>query len=695
MLHSLDVFERTETGATTRTRLILGVVVLVLCITTLYVPSYSGEFIFDDVDHVVNDTSVRALMPPRETWLNTRRPVVKLTIALQYQLHGLDVRGFHIFNVAAHCATALLLLFLIFHTLRLTPLREHFDERRAAWLSLTTVLLWSIHPLQTQAVSYIIQRAEVLVSFFILGTLYCLLRGSTARRCAWLWYIGCVGCCLLSMGTKEVGAITPVVALLFDRAFLAQSLPRTLRRRWWLYGLLILPYAGIVWLGVGDIFSPQAAAGFGMDHMTWWSYLKTQPLVIAKYICLIFWPAVLSIDHMHPTVDMSTIVTAAGLSWWPVAAVGALLALGTGLSFTFRRPRVGFLILAFFFVLAPSSSFIPVADVMVEHRIYLVSSIVIFSAALTANRLLDHLRRSRSQSKVHVVAMICVCMIASGLGWRTWIRNKDYQSNLSLWIATTQTNPTNARAWNNLGGVLLQMSNPAHAVAPLQRAVQIAPGYSGAWTNLATALAELQQFDDAYRVTVLAEQRLGRTPTALLVTRGWALVELGQLAEARGVLLEAVRDDPDNAYAWTNLANVECGLGHIEAGIQAYDRALVILPSHVNALIGRGATYMEQGNEARARADLKKASTIDPQNPLPYYNRGNLEASRGDWQLAIREYSFAIERAPRHIPSRFNRAAILLQLGQAEAARPDIFVLRDAGATLPADMARVIQSQSH
>jgi Tfp pilus assembly protein PilF len=277
---------------------------------------------------------------------------------------------------------------------------------------------------------------------------------------------------------------------------------------------------------------------------------------------------------------------------------------------------VGFLILAFFFLLAPSSSVVPLADVMVEHRVYLASSIIVLGLVIAGYRL-AMLPPLGSQLPLRAVALVCMGIMISGLGWRTWTRNKDYQTNLALWTATTQTTPMNARAWNNLGGVYLQMSAPSDAVAPLERALHIAPGYASAWSNLANALAEMGRFDDAYRVTLRAEQTLGRRPAALLVTRGWALVELGRHPEARPVLQEALAEDAGNAYAWTNLANAACGMGDHEAGMQAYNRALDIRPGHVNALIGRGATYLESGDFAQASADMAKASALAPENPLP------------------------------------------------------------------------------
>src|SRR5690606_1142708 len=107
----------------------------------------------------------------------------------------------------------------------------------------------------------------------------------------------------------------------------------------------------------------------------------------------------------------------------------------------------------FFIVLAPTSSFIPLADVMVEHRVYLASSIVIIGVVLTVDHLLRRMLPTGSQFTMRSGVSICVCAVALGLGWRTWTRNADYHTNLSLWLDTTQTNPMNARAWNNLGGV--------------------------------------------------------------------------------------------------------------------------------------------------------------------------------------------------------------------------------------------------
>ncbi|HEX7508565.1 MAG TPA: hypothetical protein VF550_17460, partial [Polyangia bacterium] len=209
---------------------------LVVAVFLAYANSFHGPFIFDDVPSIVENQSIRhlgsarVLAAPPEALTTTGRPVVNLSLAINFAVGGLAVEGYHAVNLALHILASLVLFALVRRTLLLPTLSARFGVT-ATELALSVALLWAIHPLQTESVTYVVQRAEAIGGLFYLLTLYCFLRGATAAR-GRAWYAATVGACVLGMASKEVMVSAPLIAVLYDRTFIAASLRDSLRRRW-------------------------------------------------------------------------------------------------------------------------------------------------------------------------------------------------------------------------------------------------------------------------------------------------------------------------------------------------------------------------------------------------------------------------------------------------------------------------------
>ncbi len=219
--------------------------VLLIAATAAYWPSFRGVFVFDDWRYIVYNWRLQSFSAlwPALAW-NTR-PTVYLTLWLNYQVGRLDVLGYHVLNFAVHCVAGLTLFSLVRVTLRLPPM----DKRWGPWAdaaALVVALLWLVHPLQTQAVTYIIQRCESMMGMFYLLCLYSVLRASQSAR-PWKWCVAGVAAGWLGMGCKEVMATAPLVILLYDRIYLSSSWAMVFRRRWGFY-LALMP--AVAWLVV-------------------------------------------------------------------------------------------------------------------------------------------------------------------------------------------------------------------------------------------------------------------------------------------------------------------------------------------------------------------------------------------------------------------------------------------------------------
>ena len=197
-----------------------------------YYNSFAGAFVFDDHAHIHASSRIKDLWA---VWpvLGGRRPTVDITLAVNYAVGQFDAWGYHLVNLLIHLSAALLLFAVVRRTLNLAALRSRYNKS-STWPATIVALLWVVHPLNTQSVTYIIQRGESLMALFYLMTLYFVIRGATARS-GRAWFIAAVVACSMGMAGKAVMMTAPVAVLLYDRSFLTGSFEAALKRRWMLY----------------------------------------------------------------------------------------------------------------------------------------------------------------------------------------------------------------------------------------------------------------------------------------------------------------------------------------------------------------------------------------------------------------------------------------------------------------------------
>jgi len=281
-----------------------------------YANSLAGAFVLDDEFTIQKGHLLRPGTPITEL-LKSPRPVFKLTLRFNYALDawfarstkrphpraGLGPWGYHLFNVAVHVLAALALFGVVRRTLLSDRLAGLFG-RAALPLSLIVALIWLVHPLQTSAVTYVVQRAESLTGLLYLLTLYFAIRAFAAQGSRlWrnVWSVLAVAVCFLGMGCKEIMVGALITVFVYDLIFVGESpkLWGTLRRRWGLYVALTLTYSLLI---VGRVFASLSAkgppsAGFSMKEVTAWTYPLTQFHAICRYLRLSFWPTGLVLDY--------------------------------------------------------------------------------------------------------------------------------------------------------------------------------------------------------------------------------------------------------------------------------------------------------------------------------------------------------------------------------------------------------------
>jgi protein O-mannosyl-transferase len=595
---------------------------LLAAVALAYHNSLSVPFVFDDPLAVLENPTIRrlwpitdVLIPPRGEGLTVEgRPVLNLTLALNYAAGGTSVRGYHVANILIHWLGALTLFGVVRRALLLPRLHERFGAA-AMPLAAIVAFLWALHPLQSAAITYVIQRAEALVTLFYLLTFYCFVRGVQATGTAapqaaasvseWTdagsagvprrWFALAVVACLVGMATKEVMVSAPLMLLFFDRALVGGSFAEAWRRRRWVHLALFATWLLLALL-VASTGTRGGTAGFGIN-VTPWTYALTQFEAVTRYVWLSFWPHPLIFDYGVAWVERAgdvlpfalvllSLIAATLVAWW-------------------RWPAAAFPAVLFFAVLSPTSSIVPGnRQTLAEHRMYLPLAAVLVLVVCGLHRLSQ---RRATRRRLFAAA----ALVALGFGVLTVRRNEDYRSELVLYRDTVEKRPRNGFARYNLGKAYAEADLHEQAIPQYQAALRLMGEVPGVHYNLANSLAALGRAEDAaagYRAALRAEPRYARAHFNL----GNVLVELGRKEEA---------------------------LGH-------FATAAELEPEFVEARVNQGGVLLELGRLAEAREQLERVLRTEPGHALAHFNLGNVCLLEQRWADAIRHFEAVIALRP-------------------------------------------------
>ena len=631
-------------------RTALAAALLAAATLAVYCNSLGGPFIFDDEASIPGNPTLQhlaairtVLSPPTNGITVSGRPVLNLSLAINYALGQTRVPGYHLTNLAIHILAGLVLLGIVRRTLLLpsmrgamlpsSPLRASVgteacpantelprhaseDGSMAPYLAAAISLLWMVHPLQTESVTYIIQRAESLMGLFYLLTLYCVIRSASSG--AILWPLAAVAACAAGMATKEVMVTAPVIVLLYDRTFLAGSFAGALRKRWRLYAALAACWALLACL-MAAAGNRGETAGFGAkDVPGWWSYAQMECWAIVKYLLLTVCPDSLCLDYGAPTwITLWQIV--------PDALIVASIALAS-LWGLWRGRKWGFLGACFLAILAPTSSFVPLRDPVFEHRMYLPLAAALTAAVLAALRFWEGLSSGPNGSSGRppawrrVVPAVFLAVAVASLGSLTLLRNHDYRSARAIWEDTVAKAQANGRARLNLGCALMSDPNELpRAVEQFRRAIALDPADAEANSNLGAALPHLGQLDEAAarcRRALELKPDLAEAHNNL----GNALSRQGKLDEAAACFRRAVKLKPDYVEAYYNLGNTLSQQGKLDEAAASYGQALKLNGDYAEAHNNLGAALVNLGKFNEAIDHLRQAIRLNPRFPEAYMN---------------------------------------------------------------------------
>ncbi len=505
------------------------------------------------------------------------RIVGYLSFALNYALHQFNTAGFHVVNIWLHCLVGMALYALLAGLLRTPHVRKAVETHPLLlWLPLVATLLFVLHPLHIQAVTYIVQRLAALAALFYIAAMAAFVQARLAQgRTRWLWAVACVLLGGLGLLTKQNTVTLPLALLLLEALFFSENRQRLLL----LTGGVFLGLFGLwVLLAYGFQYHPfsldaMQAATRETTTISREDYLATQMTVIWTYIRLFFLPIGLHIDYdLVPLTGFANVTVLKAL----LAHLGIV---GLALWSARRHPLLAFALLFYYLAHSVESSVIPIRDVIFEHRTYLPDlGLVLLSAWFVL--LIVPLW-------LHCYAILALLLLTFSVqSYATWQRNQLWRDPIALWRDNVQQAPNNPRGWSILGKHYLQAQRPLEGIDALQRSMRLqkASGKNSINTidviNLIVGLKLLKRYEEALELThnVMEHPMQPMLKAKFLINQGNIYFEMQRLPEAEAALRKAIEVDPNSIIGRANLASLLGNTGRFDEAEALYLEVLRIDP---------------------------------------------------------------------------------------------------------------------
>jgi tetratricopeptide (TPR) repeat protein len=616
-----------------------------------YANSFPGPFIFDDSRVILDNPHLYTLWPPWRAVLVPTRWVADLSFAMNYALSGTTPADFRMTNVLIHIVAGWLLYGVVRRTLRLPRFQERFGSV-ADPLAFIAALLWVVHPLQTESITYIAQRIEALMGLFVLLVFYCFIRGLDSPRPR-LWMNAALAACVVGMGTKEVMATAPILALLYD-GWSAASWREALRRRWKAHAAFFLSigvFAMLFLLSVAQALEVDSLYGKGVAP---WKYACTQTEVILHYLRLSVLPTSLCLSYRWPVVQAFGDVWPAALA---MAALGLLTAWGL-----VRRAAFAFPLAWVFVILAPTSSVLPLSDVAFEHRMYLPLAGVVALLVVGSYALLDRGSRPwlRHAARHRALAVLLALAVAAWFTTLTRARNLDYRSVETMWQDVLAKRPDNHRVRVALSSALIDGGRLDEAAAML--------------TNLLARLPDMAKMSNAEICSRQARDPMLPTVEYAMAHNNLGIIGLNraQWDSAEAHFRETIRIWPANRLGYYNMGRVAAYQSQTDASLTWLKIALLKKPDDVDTLCFLAASCDAIGDYTNAAAYYERTLLAKPDHTYALSQLAWLLATTPD--AAIRDGPRAV-RLARRLPALSGDASAhaydVLGAALAEAGRFD------------------------
>lgn len=594
---------------------------LFFLIFTIYSNTFNASWHFDDKPNIINNYGLHLqdLQPeslfqtffsnPTNPWAsNTKlyRPIACLTFALNWYFCKDNVAGYHIVNILIHLLAAFF-LFLAIQKLSGSPKLKNRFKDSSYFIALLAAVFWAVNPIQTQAVTYIIQRMASLATLFFILSLYFYIAGRLAsfRLKQVMFFFGSLTAFILGVGCKENVALLPFSLILLELIFF-QDFKWQVNKRSTLFVLGIICsgfiIGGLVLYFKHDLFF--FLKGYTCRPFSLTQRLMTECRILIFYLSQLFFPAPYRLSIEHDIL----ISTSLFKPWTTLPAILSVICLiSAGLAWMKKWPLFSFAILFFFLNHIVESSFLPL-ELVFEHRNYLPSLFLFFPVAAGCNYLIEYLKKRKYW--LSWLAAACIIFIIFGLGMATYTRNKVWATEKSLWQDAMQKAPARARPVLNVIFDLVhgKNANPAY--------------YEGALK--------------AYRKTLELDHSRKPFKPGILIGMAGIYTSLGKYQKALELYQEVLNNDHNNAKARFELTGILIKLGKLEQASENADLLVSRKNAHEGYLNRKGFILLKQNRPREALPFFQKALKMAPYFQTTLLNIGSAfslseDYTRADW----------------------------------------------------------------
>jgi len=620
--------------------------VIIICVVAIIIYSnvYDVPFSFDDNHCIKNNVSIRKLSSFFSSHSLFRgRLLVDFTFALNYHFGKLNVFGYHVVNVLIHIANGVLAYFLALSILGcvflplmgkevgntsrngakkrdktdINPLTTINDHSSVSLIAFFAALIFVAHPLQTQAVTYIVQRYTSMVAFFYMASVLSYIKARNVSRGILDeektiftvnfqpvgYFLLSVVCGLLAFKSKENAASLPGAIVLVEFICFGGTWNVWKKRLLWAIPAAIIILFVMFYLSgflrgadAGHLLEDVSAMTRDTEQVGRWRYFYTQFNVLVIYLRLLICPVNQNLDYLYyfkkSFFDGYTPLAFAFLVSMVVFAVWKRR----------KYPVVTFAIFWYFITLSVESSIIPIRDALFEHRLYLP----MFGFAVFAAWLIFQVF-SRKRSWVIAVSIV----IIASLGTATYLRNRVWHDHITLWSDVVAKAPHNFYAYHNLGRAYASKDQDDLAVRCYKKAISIQPKAQKPRFQLGVILSKRGDVEEAIKYLSEYVQAVPEHVKAYIIL-GITLAKKGDYDAAYSQFEEAIKINPRYSSAFYNWGVVLELDGRIDEAVRRYKRALKIDPRYANAHYRLGLLLYRTGNYADAVDHLEEAMRLDP-----------------------------------------------------------------------------------
>ncbi len=625
---------------------------LMLVTLAAYIPSLHYSFQFDDYYNIYKCFSIRHntlkdlfFTGPRwvSSWLNT----------LYYKINKFEPFVYRLANVLVHLASSILLFYALFVALRRLD-KQPFIQQYAWLISFSTALLFALHPVQTQTVSYVIQgQLEGLAGFSIIALvltflLYCSSRSPVAKTIGMisLFLIGIFSC-----GTKEIAIVSPALLFLVDWFFVAQGSRKAIASRMLFHCIFSAVIIGIYvyflkpaffkdLLGlklvarnnIGNVITQHPSESIAPLH-----FLISQFKVIVHYVWIFFWPFSISADYDWKLVT----------SFFSLDCLAPLVIVLNLAVVIFRRLQkcsfdvISFGAFWFLIVILPRSSIMPSSELLADYKTYLASIGIFFMLSVGLAFLVNYVELLKKNSayafgQINFYSMLLI--FSSLLGYATYTRNQVWSSNEAFWFNVRQHAPKRARAHNNYAAALAQRGEFQAAIPYYEQAIELDSNYPDPYNNLAVCYYGLNDFDKAISY---AHKSLALNPhqPEVYLNMSNALLEKQEYAQALECIEKALQLRPNYGKAYVNKGRLLRENHRYQESYQAFKTACMqadLDNAFGFSMFGDSCMILEKYDEAISA--YKQSLTCNPKEYLTAFNLANSYFLSNQFEPALLVY---------------------------------------------------------